>query len=135
MRLTRFSGSGGSRATREAVLLPAHLAGAIQGLEDVGHLPHVVVLAERVAEAEVVGLVLRVASVLQEEHLQSLARQAGELGDVGGDDAADAETERGELGLADLLHGVTGGHVADLVPQHRGELRLRVHVPRRPRVT
>src|SRR3712207_7839239 len=55
----------------------------------------------------------------------TLFRSAGE------EDGAQPQPELGQLRPADLRHRVARGHVADLVPQHAGQLRLRVHQPHR----
>ena len=118
----------GGEPLRKPAPFPTDLAGPVEGLEHIGHFPHVVIEAQRVFEPQLVGLVFRVAAVLEEQHSEPLAGDSGELRDVGGENAAHAEAQRGELRLADLLHRVPGGDVPDLVPQHGGQLGLAVHV-------
>ena len=108
------------------------LADPIQSLEHLRHFSHVVVLAQRIAEAALVGLILRVPAVLEEEQAEPRPRQLPELGDVRGENAADAQAELGQLGLADLLDRMPVGDVGDLVSDDRGELRLGIDGAHQP---
>src|SRR5919109_1425595 len=53
----------------------------IQGLEDLAHLPNVVVLIQSVAETGLVGLVLRVSTVLEEQYAEPGAEHLAKLRD------------------------------------------------------
>ncbi len=126
-RLGVFDARAGVGVGRQPFRQPpaaARLADPVERLEDVRHLAHVVVLIERVSESRLVGLVLGVAAVLEEQDAEPLARQPGHAGDVGREDAPQPQAELRQLGLADLLHRVAVGDVADLVADHRGQLRL-----------
>src|SRR6185436_20430424 len=86
-----------------------------------GRIP---VAARRVASAQLIGLQLVAAAVLQEEHAQALFRQAAELLRAGDEDA-----ERHQAyGAADrsrvLLRRVPRGDVPGFMPEHPGQLRF-----------
>src|SRR3989449_6697829 len=87
------------------------LAHAREHLEDVGHFPGIIVRAPHVPQAEVVRLALVVARVLEEEHAERLACEAGVAPELRARDAADGETELRKLLLAQLAHGVARGDV------------------------
>ena len=94
----------------------------------VRHLARVVTLIQHVLEAQLIGLRLRVAAVLEKQDAQAAAQEPAELRHRGREDAADAEAEVGQLRAAHLLHAVAGGDVADLVAQYRRHLGFAVHV-------
>src|SRR4051812_12842908 len=65
------------------------LADPVQGLKDLGHPSNVIVVVQRVAEAGLVGLVLGVTAVFQEENTESCSGDLTEFGDVGRENTAD----------------------------------------------
>ena len=104
-----------------------HLAGPLEGCEHVGHLAHVVVVGECVAEAEIIGLALGVTPVLQKQEAETRTREVAELRELRHQDHAHDETDLPELLPADLLDRVARRDMADLVADHACQLRLRVH--------
>ena len=73
--LFRMRVRGQPRRQRAAAF---HAGDALQRAEDRDHVAHVVALAQRVAEAEIVGLALRLAAVAQEEQLEARGGQGAE---------------------------------------------------------
>ena len=100
----------------------------VEDAEDLEHLPGIVVLAEHVAQAELVGLVLVVAAELHEQQAQGLLGQPAELLKLGLHGHAHDEAAHGELLLAHLARRVAAGHVADLVPEDCHQLGLGAQV-------
>ena len=91
-----------------------------------------------VLRAKPVRLPLVVPAELQEQHAQTLRRGAGHVGlAVAGahrrnEDLSQNQAHLRTGGPAVGLHGVTRGHVADLVTDHAGQLRLVVEVRHQP---
>ncbi len=75
-----------------------------------------------VAEAQVVGLALGVAPVLEEEELQPHPRQLAVLLQLRHQDRAEPQAELRQLRARDLRDRVLGGDVADLVAHHAREV-------------
>ncbi len=100
----------------------------VEDAEDLEHLPGIVVLAEHVAQAELVGLVFVVAAELHEQQAQGLLGQAAELLQFGLHGHAHDQAAHGELLLAHLARRVAAGHVADLVPEDCHQLGLGAQV-------
>ena len=101
---------------------------ALEHREHADHLARVVAVGQRVPKAELVGLGLVIAAVLEEEDAEPGARDLSVLRDGGRERRADTQAERRQLLAADLLDAVPRGHVSALVPEHGGELRLVGHV-------
>jgi hypothetical protein len=116
----------GREERREA--LPRLLAHAPQ--HDVGgrNLARVVARLGGVVHAQLVGLGLVVAAVLEEQQSERLLRQPAVALEAVGQHGRHAETEARELLLRDLLRAVAGGDVAHLVAQHARKLRFGVEV-------
>src|SRR5690606_38034848 len=70
--------------------LAGRLARALKLREHVGHFAHVVILFERIPEAEVIGLPLGITAVAQEQQLESGARELPELCNGGHEDRAES---------------------------------------------
>ena len=99
-------------SSRDSVLnMPATPAGSHPGLR-------------RVVHAELVGLHLVVASVLQEEHAERGFGRALQRLRLGNEDAEQRETDAGAGRLRVLLRRVARRDVTDLVAEHAGQLRL-----------
>jgi hypothetical protein len=71
--------------------------------EHIGYLAHIVVLTQCIAEARLVRLILGIATVLEEQKAESGACQLAKLGDVGRENASDAEAKLSQLGFTNLL--------------------------------
>ena len=104
----------------------------VENVEHGRHLVGVVTFLDHVAKAEVVGLPLVIAAKLHEHQLKSGPGEVPVLRRLRAEDHRDAESEPGELLLADLLYGMARGDMADLVAEHRSHLRFVVEVGENP---
>jgi hypothetical protein len=95
----------------------SQLLGALQHLEDADHLTRVVSPGERVTKAELIGLRLIVATVLEEHQSQSGSGDLAILRDRWRQHRSDAQADRRDLLPAHLLHTVPGRDVTTLVAQ------------------
>ena len=103
----------------------------LQQPDDVDHRLGLVAHPLEVLGADRVGLELHVAAVAPHQ------RGAGHVGDVrevaaAGQDADHRRPDPRRGGARLLADGVAGRHVADLVPEHRDELRLGIEVGHDP---
>ena len=101
---------------------------ALKRLEHLGHFIRVVADAGHVAKAQIVGLCLVVATVLEKEDAESLAGQVAHLLEFGANDHPDREQSSQQLLLRYLVHRVLGRDVTYFMSENRDELGLRIHV-------
>lgn len=99
-----------------------------EGFVGAGNLPGIPAGGGRVADSERVGLRLVVAPVLEHQQPERLFGGAAVATERRREDAGQPESQPGQLLLRDLPRRVSRGDVADFVPEHAGELRLRVEV-------
>jgi len=136
-----ISGTHGCQDTRLPVLRkrmgrgplrgPATLAVPVQGAErpeDRGQLAGVVPGLAHVPNPQIVGLVLRIPAVLEEEQAEARPHQVPELLELGAEDHSQPEPQLGELVATHSAHRVAGRDVADLVSQDPDEFRFGAHV-------
>ena len=126
-RFTRLSGSGCvdcplrqplRRAATDPPERPEHVARSA----------YVVAILHHVAEAEHVRLGFIVTTELEEEQLHSLLQLCAHVPHRRRCDHPGDQAHLRQLRLAHLAHRMLRGHVPDLVPDHRRQLCLVVHV-------
>src|SRR5262245_52500943 len=95
------------------------LTDTLERREHIVHLTHIVRLAERILETEIVGLPLIIAAVLEKQQLQPAAQHTAEVGSLRHENHADTKPKLRELRLRHLRDRMFRGDVTDFMSENR----------------